>query len=945
MDMEKNEFSFTLGAQETPMKSQQYQQCDTSYQLFPKLDDWYRKDNVSEAAGVLYAANAYSDYCDNGLQELLVRADNGKRSENGSKRFKVSGDKCLADENGSRFTKTAYRNNRTKHQNKSMTAFSSDLADQKNECVELHVSNLDQSLERQELLSTLQSSFREHVHVINLYVYTVGDGSLCASVTVPTKQDAQYAISQVHRKRIGAKRIMISYAANNENNNHNFLKTQVIAFLQSIPGQVLPLFKFRELFESHYLNSISLSDLYRMRDICTISETAGGRIVELNHKYKNYSSLTQMISRQENEFPFCVQHCKPTSDQCWALRTTDVLPIVCIGIKELNSNLCKLMETHCGSVPLPSLATCYEAELGISLPIDQNCGVALEHLVSCCSDILISQSVTGVKYVKRLVSNEKLNTHIEGKDTFYDNLSPALAHQFSQFSREIVDLLKTSHKCQLPFNKFIPAYHHHFGRQCRVADYGYTKLIELFDSLSSTVQVMGEGNKRFITLTHRAQIKRFTSDLCRVLKAQNSKQMLLSEFPSQYKKVFDRAFDITEYGVCMISDIVHEVNANTIVVEKLQNGDIALSRPRHNQTEMEKRKTNIFKLEAIELLSHAPQYSMQFNKFVPAYHHHFGHQCRVSEYGFTKLIELFEAIPDIVQIIDCGKNNDDRQVRLTPEEATKVLSVQLEQILQSSSSGRNKEAATLKQVSAEFTRRYGYALNAEVYKCQDIEQVLMKLQNIKISKTPDNGIILELQNCVQESNMSNKIITGLPPGYDSRYKKRKQKSNFGQTFGNNYKLSSAVGDRSVKPQYSSFFKSIDKPEPTNYNFKTSICAKENEHDLSRDGSLIASVDKDSAYIANMRNYNFGNLDSYNAEQNKQYASTSIKKMWPPESPKLRSAGQGPSDSRVVDISSILSEYGYGYNYLDEILNGRQFAGLETSVFHCPTTTNLNEIYE
>lgn len=93
----------------------------------------------------------------NGLQELLVRADNGKRSENGSKRFKgkskfnyntvlcskqlyryfrsfrcsnipyilnlilVSGDKCLADENGSRFTKTAYRNNRTKHQNKSVS--------------------------------------------------------------------------------------------------------------------------------------------------------------------------------------------------------------------------------------------------------------------------------------------------------------------------------------------------------------------------------------------------------------------------------------------------------------------------------------------------------------------------------------------------------------------------------------------------------------------------------------------------------------------------------------------------------------------------------------------------------------------------------------------------------------------------------------------------------
>lgn len=41
---------------------------------------------------------------------------------------------------------------------------------------------------------------------------------------------------------------------------------------------------------------------------------------------------------------------------------------------------------------------------------------------------------------------------------------------------------------------------------------------------------------------------------------------------------------------------------------------------------------------------------MLFNKFVPAYHHHYGHQCRVSDYGFTKLIELFEAIPDVVKV-------------------------------------------------------------------------------------------------------------------------------------------------------------------------------------------------------------------------------------------------------------------------------------------------------
>lgn len=68
-------------------------------------------------------------------------------------------------------------------------------------------------------------------------------------------------------------------------------------------------------------------------------------------------------------------------------------------------------------------------------------------------------------------------------------VSPPLATQLALFSRELVDLLKTASHCQLPFSRFIPAYHHHFGRQCRVADYGHTKLVDLFDSLSHIIQV------------------------------------------------------------------------------------------------------------------------------------------------------------------------------------------------------------------------------------------------------------------------------------------------------------------------------------------------------------------------------------------------------------------------------------------------------------------------
>lgn len=132
---------------------------------------------------------------------------------------------------------------------------------------------------------------------------------------------------------------------------------------------------------------------------------------------------------------------------------------------------------------------------------------------------------------------------------------------------------------------------------------------------------------------------------------------------------------------------------------------------------------------------------MQFNKFVPAYHHHFGHQCRVSEYGFTKLIELFEAIPDIVQIIDCGKNNDDRQVCLTPDEAINVLGTQLEQILISTMD--LTQPMTLTEVCAEFTRRYGYTLNAALYKCSDMEEVLKKLKHIEVNIY----FLIEIKRC------------------------------------------------------------------------------------------------------------------------------------------------------------------------------------------------------
>lgn len=48
------------------------------------------------------------------------------------------------------------------------------------------------------------------------------------------------------------------------------------------------------------------------------------------------------------------------------------------------------------------------------------------------------------------------------------------------------------------------------------------------------LQILGMGSKRLLTLTHRAQVKRFTQDLLKLLKSQASKQVIVREFSQAY---------------------------------------------------------------------------------------------------------------------------------------------------------------------------------------------------------------------------------------------------------------------------------------------------------------------------------------------------------------------------------------------------------------------------
>lgn len=621
--------------------------------------------------------------------------------------------------------------------------------------VELHVSNLDQTFGAREMKKILLNAFKDHVMVLSLLVLTQPDGSLNALVRLASQQDAQYAIYKLQRRKIGRKRISISHATAS-GPSPQLIRSQVISLLQDVPNHRLPLFKFCELYESRFLSSISISDICKVKE-CHVTDGPRGRIVSLLVDSRNSPSpqLSILPESEVLEQQFCPIHGTDfLPNRGWAEQEVMSLPIINMSLKLLAIRIHALLQSHNGNLHLASLPQCYQAQFE-PLREDKN-GVFLEHLVSCLPGIEIYVSSANIKYLRWSKTQSVSSNSSKTEEEPTKNLTTPLAGQLAVFSRELVDLLKTSPTCQLLFEKFIPAYHHHFGRQCRVADYGFTKLIELLESLPHTVQVLGEGNRRVITLSHRIQLKRFMGDLLRILRMQANKQVLLSELPDAFERVFSKPLNVCSYGVCDVRDLITDLSDTSVMVTPVDNSDddLLIAIPKREQTPEEIEKTKQFAVEVVDLLRHVPNFSMRFNKFIPAHHIHFGWQCRVADYGFTKLIDLFEAIPDIVQVITL---NGERWVCLTLKERLNVLSDQIVPLLHSAL----ECTMSVCDLNNTYCSLYGYSLRPESFECSSIEELLGKLSSVIEVLASSDGPLVTLKSNLKMKNV-HRILTEEP---------------------------------------------------------------------------------------------------------------------------------------------------------------------------------------
>lgn len=204
--------------------------------------------------------------------------------------------------------------------------------------------------------------------------------------------------------------------------------------------------------------------------------------------------------------------------------------------------------------------------------------------------------------------------------------------------------------------------------------------------------------------------------------------MFGDELPQVYERHFGRVFDIRDYGVCYLDDMLAELPETSVMRSELNNRTF-IQIPRVLQADEELACTQHLEPDFVDLLKHKPRFSIRVSKFIPTYHHHFGRQCKLSNYGFSKLVDLLEAMPQCVQMY----TKDGVQfVQLLPEIQLEIICQNLLKIIEENGCMLRISMQRLEEVynskyAAIFYSDFGFASFFELIQLLPLETNFISL--------------------------------------------------------------------------------------------------------------------------------------------------------------------------------------------------------------------------
>lgn len=209
--------------------------------------------------------------------------------------------------------------------------------------------------------------------------------------------------------------MVVSYARDATQTELATIRCQVAGLLKDVPMHSLSINKFRELFQSRFKTSINIIDLFRMQDICTITNT--------DENEKNISLNSDVINSLENNnplaeclqlsVPYCTIHYKQ-KHKGWAEQDIEPLPNVFMTLNVLQNILYSILNIHKGDIPILSIMHCIEDEMNLKIQKNDN-GVNLEHLISCVEGCEITNNQFGIKVLTWSKNDISLKENFEGK--------------------------------------------------------------------------------------------------------------------------------------------------------------------------------------------------------------------------------------------------------------------------------------------------------------------------------------------------------------------------------------------------------------------------------------------------------------------------------------------------------------------------------------------------
>ncbi len=139
------------------------------------------------------------------------------------------------------------------------------------------------------------------------------DKSLLGVVKLASKDDARLAISCLHHKKIGYKRLNVNIAFSS---NSNSPKSKIVALLKSTDANEMALTRFIELYELRYNQTITLSELFKLKEIIHISQSKDGQGRQIKLISKNYQhNLLENEMQDLLHSPYCSLHSQQNQQQ------------------------------------------------------------------------------------------------------------------------------------------------------------------------------------------------------------------------------------------------------------------------------------------------------------------------------------------------------------------------------------------------------------------------------------------------------------------------------------------------------------------------------------------------------------------------------------------------------------------------------------------------------